>query len=381
MRTKYEYIAIYVDDLLIASDKPQLTSKDLKEKFKLKIKGDGPLEYTLGCDYKLDKDNTLVAQPVKYISIMLESYKKMFPDDNFHNIKAPLKKNDHPELDNTELCNEEQITKYMCMIGQLQSAVTLGKYDILAYVMSMSRFRLAPKIGHLESLKRLYGYLSKTKHFAIRYRTKEQNYSHLPVQEHCWSEIVYRNVKDEIPKDIPKLLGIRVITTTFLYANLLHDIVTGKSVTVVLPLINTTPIDWYSKRQATVEAATYGSEFVVTRTATEQFMDLRNIRRYLGIPIITKAYIFGDNKSVIMSATIHQSALNKRHNMLSYHRVREAIGAKILDFYWCSSDQNKSDFLSKHWEHAKVKDATRELFDYQGDISFLKPDLSNFSHT
>ena len=44
--------------------------------------------------------------------------------------------------------------KYMCMIGQLQWAVTLGRYDILAHVMSMSRFRLAPKNGHLERLKR-----------------------------------------------------------------------------------------------------------------------------------------------------------------------------------------------------------------------------------
>ena len=76
-------------------------------------------------------------------------------------MKAPLEKNDHPELDNTEPCNEEQITKYMCMIGQLQWAVTLGRYDILAHVMSMSRSRLAPKIRHLERLKRLYGHLSK----------------------------------------------------------------------------------------------------------------------------------------------------------------------------------------------------------------------------
>ena len=49
-----------------------------------------------------------------------------------------------------------------------------------------------------------------------------------------------------------------------------------KSVTAVLHFINTTPIDWYLKRQATVEAATYGSEFVAPRTATEQIMDLRN---------------------------------------------------------------------------------------------------------
>ena len=45
----------------------------------------------------------------------------------------------------------------------------------------------------------------QTEHFAIRYRTKEPNYSHLPVQEHDCSRTVYRNVKEEIPKDIPEL--------------------------------------------------------------------------------------------------------------------------------------------------------------------------------
>ena len=126
--------------------------------------------------------------------------------------------------------NEEQNTKYMCMIGQLQWAITLGRYDILAHVMPMSRFRLAPTIGHLERMKRLYRYLVKTKHFAIRYRTKEPDYSHLPKQEYEWFRTVYEDVKEELPKDIPRPLGKRAITTTFLDANLLHDIVTGKSV-------------------------------------------------------------------------------------------------------------------------------------------------------
>ena len=82
--------------------------------------------------------------------------------------------------------------------------------------MSMSRFRLAPKIGHLERMKRLYGYLARTKHFAIRYRTKEPDYSHLPKQQYEWSRTVCGNVKEEIPKEKPKPLGKRVITTTFL---------------------------------------------------------------------------------------------------------------------------------------------------------------------
>ena len=111
MKNKHEYLAIYVEDLLIASEKPQQMIQDLKEKFKLKIKGDGPLEYHIGCDYKLDKDGTLVAQPTKYMNKILESYKKWFPNKNFLNVKSLLEKNDHPELDNTKLCNEEQITK------------------------------------------------------------------------------------------------------------------------------------------------------------------------------------------------------------------------------------------------------------------------------
>ena len=84
--------------------------------------------------------------------------------------------------------------------------------------------------------------------------------------------------------------------------------------------------------------------------------------------------MFGDNKSVVTTSTIPQTTLNKRHNKLSYHKVREAIAAKILEFHWCSSDQDRSDILSTHWEHAKVKDTIRELFDHQGEVTLLKPD-------
>ena len=85
----------------------------------------------------------------------------MFPGETLPHVKSPLEKNDHPELDNVDLSNEGLITKYLCMIGQLQWAVTLGRFDILAHLISVSQFRLAPKIGHIEGMKQVYGYLSK----------------------------------------------------------------------------------------------------------------------------------------------------------------------------------------------------------------------------
>ena len=72
----------------------------------------------------------------------------------FHMLNLFWIKNDHPELDNSELASNDLITKFMCMVGQLQLVVTLGIYDILSQVMSMSRFRLAPVVGHIVRMKK-----------------------------------------------------------------------------------------------------------------------------------------------------------------------------------------------------------------------------------
>ena len=64
-----------------------------------------------------------------------------------------------------------------------------------------------------------------------------------------------------IPDEKPEPLGKEAVTTTYIDANLYHDMLTGRAVTGILHLLEGTPVEWYSKRQATVETATYGSEF------------------------------------------------------------------------------------------------------------------------
>ncbi|KAL7562633.1 hypothetical protein ACA910_002534 [Epithemia clementina (nom. ined.)] len=83
--------------------------------------------------------------------------------------------------------------------------------------------------------------------------------------------------------------------------------------------------------------------------------------------------MFGDNKSVVTSGTLPHSILNKRHNALAYHRVREAIAAKIILFYWIESKANKADILSKHWDHASVSNIIRQLFDFRGKLPWHNP--------
>ena len=91
---------------------------------------------------------------------------------------------------------------------------------------------------------------------------------------------------------------------------------TGKCVAGILHLFNKTPADWYAKKQSWPVTATYGSEYVTTRTATEQIIDNRLSLRYLGVPI-KESFMFGDNESVVNSSTVPTGKLHKRHIALS----------------------------------------------------------------
>ena len=153
----------------------------------------------------------------------------------------------------------------------------------------MSRFRAAPRQGHVDRLKRIYSYAIRTKDYAIRFRADQPDYSFVPDQDFDWTYSVYGNVQEILPDDMPEPLGEAVITTTAMEANLNNCLTTGKSLTGCLHFVNKTPVEWYSKKQATVETVRYGSEFVATKTATEQIMDTRQTLRYLGAPIGAKS--------------------------------------------------------------------------------------------
>ena len=366
----YEYIAVYVDDLAICMKDPKAFCDTLKENYKLKLKGVGPINYHLGCGYTRDEDGTLVADPRKYVEKILESYEKTFGEKPKKS-KTPLVGGDHPESDTSDFCNQDQIKQYQTIVGQLIWLSGLGRFDIAVHVMTMSRFRQQPRIGHLERLKKIVGYLANLLHGALRFSLHEPDYSNLPHKEYDWQRTVYRGAKEEIPHDIPEPKGKHVTTTTYVDANLHHDQVTGKAVTACLHMVNATPSHWHTKRQATVETATFGSEFVAARIATDQIIDLRYTLMYLGVPVRSKSYMFGDNKSVVDSASIPTSTLSKKSTLASYHRVREAIAAGYIQFNWKDGKCNPADILSKHWEFANIWPLLKPLLFWKGDTNEL----------
>eukprot|EP00957_Ditylum_brightwellii_P037609 2844380-Ditylum_brightwellii.AAC.1 len=108
-------------------------------------------------------------------------------------------------------------------------------------------------------------------------------HSNYKVEKKNWG-LIYHPCQEEILEDAHVPRGKPVMTTSFVDANLLHDVIIGRSCTGIIHLLNKTPNDWFSKRQNTVEIATYGSEFVADRTAVDQIVDLRYTLCMLGVP-------------------------------------------------------------------------------------------------
>lgn len=363
----YEMIAVYVDDLAFGMKDPKKFLSVLENKYQFKLKGSGSISFHLGCDFERDTDGTLCMVPKQYINRLVSQYERMFGCKPKTNVSSPIEKGDHPETDTTDLLDAEGIQQYQSLIGSLQWAVSLGRLDITTAVMTMSSFRSLPRVGHLDRVKRIVSYLYRFNKAKIRFRTHEPDFSDLAVPKYDWADSTYGPVTEEVPRDIPAPLGKPVVTVSYIDANLMHDLTTGKSVTGILHFLNGTPIEWYSKKISTVETATYGAEFASARTCVEQLVDLRLTLRYLGVPLREKSYMFGDNESVVNSSFNPHAKLHKRHNVLSFHRVREAIASGKYVFTHIAGENNPADILSKHWGYSQVWHMLRTLLFHEGE--------------
>ena len=68
-----------MDDLAITMKDPQSLIDQLKAApYNFKLKGSGPLNFHLGCEFKHDSTGTLCMDPGKYIDQMKEAYNQHF---------------------------------------------------------------------------------------------------------------------------------------------------------------------------------------------------------------------------------------------------------------------------------------------------------------
>ena len=284
---------------------------------------------------------------------MLPKIAEMVGDKELRMYSSPMEEEYHSECDETPLVDPAWISKYRSMLGCAQWVITLGRFDIAFAVNNLARYSAAPREGHIKALKRVFGYLRSFPKGKIIVDPNEFDRSPYPSTRYdTWDEF-YPGASEELPPKMPVPKGKVGKITVCVDADHARDLVTRRSVTGILLFVNNTPIKWISKRQKTVETSTYGSELIAARIAVELILEYRITLRMLGVPVEETSYMLGDNMSVVLNTTIPSSFLKKKHNAIAYHRVREAIAAKIVDFAHIPSKDNIADLMTKPLSPAK----------------------------
>jgi hypothetical protein len=346
----YEYLVVYVDDVLIVSHDPQAIVKDIQSR-PYELKGGGAPDTYLGATigrYKLTGElETWYMSSTQYleraISVIEQKMGEILPGKK---MVTPLPMDYHPEIDTSPYLDDDDANYYLSLIGILQWLSELGRIDICYAVGLMSRYNALPRRGHMDAVLRIFSYLKQHKNSKLVFDTDMRDFPEEMFLKHDWSEM-YPDALEEIPENCPTPLGKGVQISVFADAAHADDLVTRRSTTGIIIFVNGTPIRWYSKRQNTVEGSTYGSEFIAMRIATEFIIALRNDLRMLGIPLVGPANLFCDNQSVVVNSTVPSSMLKKKHNSISYHKVRESIAAGTIRVAKEPTESNLADILTK----------------------------------
>ena len=259
---------------------------------------------------------------------------------------SPERPNYHPELDVSDLLDLDGVSKYRMLIGSMNWVVILGRFDVCFTTQNFARYSAVPREEQMNALERVFGYLKAYAKFSIIYDARMPDVSAYYISKYDWFRS-YPDAKEELPPDMPAPRGNPVRILGFFDASHASCLQTRRSVTGVLMFVNRTPIMWYSKRQATVETSTYGSELVAGRIACELGIDLRYRLRMLGVPVLGSCLMFGDNQSMVTNVTVPGSPLKKRSLAIAYHRVRECIAAGIVDIVHCPTEYNLADLMTK----------------------------------
>lgn len=349
----YEYMLLYVDDALAISEYPKEQLMEIDKYFMMKPGSIEVPKIYLGAKLSLEElPNGVKAWGVsssKYIQDSIKNLEMKLEKRNLKlrpNVRAPLSKDYRPELDSSPELNAEDSSLYQSLIGCLRWMVEMGRIDICCEVSMMSSHVAMSREGHLQQLFQMFGYL-KTHHNAriiLDPSYPVVNDSDFP--KYDWSKF-YKVEEEAIPPNAPEPLGMEFVIRGFVDADHAGDQISRRSRTGFIVFVNMAPIHWISKKQASVETSTFGSEFLAMKHCCEYLKGLRYKIRMMGIPLEHCCFIYGDNKSVLYNTTLPDSTLKKKSHSIAYHYVREGCATDEWRTAYISTDKNCSDICTK----------------------------------
>lgn len=312
------FIALYVDDLLIAGNDMssiRWINGEMCKLFEMKDLGESKL--CLGLEISRDRSNrTLHLSQTSYIRTILERF-------NMENAKPVPTPMESGLINNNWSCPETQHepageVPYRQAIGSLMFLMVGSRPDIAFSVCYLAKFYEAPLLAHWKAVKRVLRYISGTRNEGISYGGMSDSIAF------GYSDADWGGCKT-----------------------------TRRSTSGYLFLMSGGPISWRSRKQTVTATSSCKAEYIAACTAAKEAGWLARLIADIkgGPPRLI--VISADNQGCIDTTTTQVINQRNKHVDIQYHYVRDLVQRRAVSFKYCSTEDMTADTLTNPLERVK----------------------------
>ena len=314
--SKFAFLVLYVDDILIASSDLSLlkeTKSFLSSNFEMKDMGEA--SYVIGIEISRDRSQrTLGLSQKAYISKVLERFSMTGCNSSI----VPIQKGDKLNLKQCPKSDEEhkrmQDIPYASIVGSLMYAQVCTRPDISFAVGVLGRYQSNPGMEHWKAAKKVLRYLQGTKSHMLTYRHSDQ------LEVIGYTDSDFGGCEDS-----------RKSTSGYVF------VLAGGA------------ISWKSAKQTIIASSTMEAEFVACFEATNQGLWLRNFISGLSVlsSIARPLKIFCDNAAAVFFSKNDRYSKGIKHMEMKYLSVKEEVRKRTVSVEHISTSANIADPLTK----------------------------------
>lgn len=305
---RFVILALYVDDLLLASNSKELLQV-IKEKLmaEYKMKDAGDLHWLLGLGIQRNRQSrTVHVQQTQYALSCLRKFGMI--DSN--PVATPMEAIRLQQVQGGEKTDGLQ-QKYRSVLGALMYLMIGTRPDIAFAISCLSQFCSCPSQEHWNAVKRILRYLKGTVSAGITYSGKDP----LIVTGYCDSD----------------------------FASSTSD---RKSVGAYVFVCEGGAISWNSHKQRTVAVSTTEAEYMALSQASREAIWIQRLANDLTVTM-DSMIIMCDNASAICLARNPVQHSRTKHIDVHYHFVRQQVQEEKLQVQHVPTDQQLADLLTK----------------------------------
>lgn len=312
---KYNFITIYVDDLLIASTNEEDVMKIKQELGAIfEIVDKGIVRHILGIEVERNGAQGAISLSQKrYIEELLLKHgmKTCRP------VSTPLDPGFQVGC-TSESCKKVDATTYQSLIGELMYLAVLTRPDILHAVCKLSQRNQNPHQEHMAAVNHILRYLSGTKDVKIHYERVEGD----------------------------------ICIEGFVDADWGSDNENRKSYSGYVFLMAGGVFSYESKKQNTVALSSTEAEYVALSSAAKEVLYLNQLLKEIDINV-KDVVLYCDNVSAQHIAKNEMYHARTKHIDIKHHFIRDVINKDQLKLDYINTNDNIADLFTKNLVKSK----------------------------